>query len=87
VKLRVEIPHFRAMCRDGQPWAITMEGLEGFRAAWMSGSPFWSGIDVWGQPLDVKLADIVAVVVMTEESIALGVEEEEEKKRREVISA
>lgn len=74
------------MCRDGQPWAITMEGLAGFRAAWMAGHAFWSGVDIWGQPIDVKLADIVAVVVLTEESQSLGEEEEEEKKRREVVA-
>lgn len=87
MKLRVELPHFRAICRDGTPWALTMDGLTGFRGAWMSGSPFWSGVDIWGQSIDVKLADIVAVVVLTEESQSLGDEEADEIKRREVISS
>lgn len=75
------------MCRDGRPWALPLDALASFRAAWMAGSPFWSGVDIWGQSLDVKLADIVAVVVMTKESIATGDEEDEERKRREVISS
>lgn len=74
------------MCRDGSSWALVMEGLAAFRAAWMAGHAFWSGVDVWGQPIDVKLADIVAVVVLTEEAQLLGDEEEEEKKRREVVA-
>ena len=53
----------------------------------MAGHAFWSGVDIWGQPIDVKLADIVAVVVLTAESQLLGAEEDEEQKRREIISS
>ena len=87
MKLRTELPPFRAQCRDGAPWACAIDGLASFRSAWMAGHAFWSGTDIWGQPIDVKLADIVAVVVLTEESLALGDEEKEEERRREVISS
>ena len=86
MKLRTELPHFRAQCRDGAPWACAIEGLASFRSAWTAGHAFWSGTDIWGQPIDVKLADIVAVVVLTEESQLLGAEEDEEQKRREVVA-
>jgi len=87
MKLRSELPHFRAQCKDGSPWALPLNLLESFRHEWMAGRAFWSGVDVWGQPIDVKLSDVVAVVVFTEESQALGDEEDEEKKRRALVES
>lgn len=83
-RLRIEQPHFRAMCRDGSAWALRMGQVDSFRDAWQAGRPFWSGFDVWDQPMDIKLADIVAVIVHTEASQLLGEEEAEEHRRREL---
>lgn len=85
-RLRCELPHVQAHCRDGSTWGIRLDNLEGLRSAWMAGMAFWSGIDVWDQPVDIKLADITAVRVITEEGLAITTEENEERKRRELTA-
>lgn len=85
-RLRLEQPHFTAMCRDGSAWALLLDNVASFRDAWMAGRPFWSGPNVWGEITDIKLADITGVTVRTDESLALRDEEREEEKRREITS-
>lgn len=86
LRLRREMPHFRAMCRDGQAWALSMDGFESCCEAWMAGKPFWSGMTIWGEAIDIKLADVVGITFWTEETIALVEEEAAEVKRRELTS-
>lgn len=85
-RLPLERPHFSAVCRDGSAWALSLGNLESFRDAWMAGRAFWTGMNVWGEATDIKLADITGVTVRTEESLALRDEENEEIKRREITS-
>lgn len=86
IRLRLEQPHFTAMCRDGSAWALALKNVTHFRDAWMGGRAFWSGPNVWGETTDIKLADITGVTVRTEESLALRDEEGEEERRREITS-
>lgn len=83
--LRREMPHFRAVTRDDTPWGLPDESYEEFLAAWMRGEAFWRGIDLWDQPITIKLATIVAVVRKTEHSLALGDAEEQEERQRALL--
>ena len=77
-------PHFRTMCRDGTPWALPLSGTElpqrvdGGQAVLVCIRPLRP------QPIDVNWPFIVAVVILTAESQALG-EEGRRKKRRDLV--
>lgn len=83
--LMEERPHFRVFCRDRTSYLLRLDERESFTRAWHSGAPFWQGTDVWGQALDIKLADIVGTCVKTEASLALIAEEDAEGDRRKLL--
>ena len=86
MRLRLEAPHFKAHDRDGSSWALDLIGLTRFRDAWSSGAAFWYGDNVWGEETVIKLATVVGLTILTEESLALREEEDEELKRRELTA-
>lgn len=84
-ELRDEAPHVGAYCKDGTVWLIAFGEYAGLHDAWSCGRAFWSGVDVYGQELDVKLADVVGIVRRTRESIALRQSEDAERRRRKMV--
>ena len=82
--LRAEMPHFRAMCRDGSCWMLAVHERARFRADWMAGKPFFTGIDAFDAEVDVKLADITGLSLWTAARIALDADENTERKSREM---
>ncbi len=83
--LTVELPHVRAICKDGGFYAFPVEQHVPLLAAWQGGQAFYSGLDAWGEPLCVKLADVVCVMRRTAEGLALVADEDRERKRRETF--
>jgi hypothetical protein len=86
MQLRLEMPHFKAHCRDGSSYALHLIGLANFKYAWNTGSAFWTGTNAWGEETQIKLADITGLTTFTEESLALRAEEDEEEKRRAITA-
>lgn len=87
MKLREEMPHVRAMCRDGSAWMLAEEERERFLAEWQMGRAFWTGMDIYDNIVVIKLADIVGVSLWDEHRLAIAVEERAELKRRELTDA
>lgn len=85
MKLQTELPHFRIFAKDGS-YCLPLEQADDFLAAWTAGKAFWSGIDVWGQPLWIKLADIVGACTKTADALALLADEDAEEKRRKLLA-
>lgn len=83
MKLRAELPHFRAMCRDGSAWFLDLAGLDSFKASWMHGTlPFWSGVDAYGAAVVVKLGDITGLAVWDTARLSVDDDEAAELKAR-----
>lgn len=82
--LRAELPHFRALCRDGSSWLLPLEVEEEFAVAWMGGRTFWTGTCAYGSFVRVKLGDITGTSRWDEARIVLWRDECEEERRREL---
>ena len=83
--LRVEQPHFLATCKDGTIWRLPSGAWSEFHDTWTEGRSFWSGLDLWDQPVTIKLGDITGMIGKTAESLALFEAEATEEKARAVI--
>lgn len=86
MKLRSELPHVAAICRDGSSWLLPIESLETFETAWTNGRAFWSGTNYRGARVTIKLADITGTVENTAEIIAHLEAEKEEEQRRKLLA-
>jgi len=84
MKLRAEMPHFRAMCRDGSRWHLAFDEHQSFEAAWTQGKSFWYGLDAYDARVVVKLADVTGMALWDEARLALWDEEDAELKSREL---
>lgn len=68
---RHEIGQMRVWCRgDGASWTLHPDGYDGLRSAWMRGESFWTGADLYGAMVTVKLGEVVAVGRCSPESVA-----------------
>lgn len=71
---------------DGSAFLLHAECYEALLAAWDGNERRFAGRDLYGDPLTVKVADIVAVGLATPEGIAIAKADEEEQKQREALS-
>jgi hypothetical protein len=83
--LQREGPHFLGVSRDGSSWMLRAQDAAWFRGEWMRGAAFWQGVDLWEQPVTVKLADVVGMIEKSAESIAWRNQEAEEERARSVV--
>lgn len=83
--LRREQPHFCAICKDSSSWLLKPESWDDFAAHWMAGKAFWSGHDIWDQPVVIKLGDVTGMVGKTAEALELCAHEDAEAKQRDLI--
>jgi hypothetical protein len=83
--LRAEGPHGRLYDKDGSCFLIDRAQLADVEQAWMAGRAFWSGPDLYGQRLTLKLGSIVAVLDRTAAAIEVFEEEEEEERLRALV--
>lgn len=83
--LRLESPHLRATCKDGSAWVLPADARERLRDAWMKGRAFWTGVDLWGATVDIKLGDVTGIQLRTADVIALHAEETEVERVRAMV--
>ena len=83
--LRIESPHLRAFCKDSTTWFLPTHERASFEGAWTTGKAFWWGVDLWDQPIVVKLADVVGLIVKTADALALIAAEAVEVRQRGVM--
>lgn len=85
MKLRSESPHFSAIEKNGNWWALADEQLSNFRSAWMGGVAFWAGNNIWDEEVTIRLTNVVGIVVHTTDSLALREAEKVEEKSRGML--
>lgn len=86
MRLRADDPHLRVLCKDSASWYLPVEAEESFKHAWMNGKSFWDGVSLWGDPVIIRLGDIVGFCHKTADGIALQEAEHEEERRRKVLT-
>jgi hypothetical protein len=55
---------------DDAPWAIRVEDYAALVVAWKAGATFFDALDIYGDPLTIKLAAVVIIGLSTPEGIA-----------------
>jgi len=71
---------------DGSAFLFHPDCYAGVLAAWDGNERRFSGRDIYGDLLTVKVADIVCVSLATPEVLALAKQDEAEQKQREALS-
>jgi len=72
---RREIGDAVAWTKSGDAYCIPAEDYQRLKAEWMEGKAFYEGRSFQGDPLTLKLAEIVSVQLFTPEHIAANFEE------------
>lgn len=85
MRLRVEEPHVKVITRDSCAWVLGIESHESFATDWMAGRAFWRGVDAFGTPVVIKLADIVGIALWDEDRIAYAMAESAEERHRDLL--
>ena len=85
MRLVLERPHVKALCRDSTAWILPTAVWTEVRAAWMAGRAFWEGEDAWGAVVVIKLADVVGLAFWDDTRIAVAEDEGAEERRRELL--
>jgi hypothetical protein len=69
-----------AWTKGGSAYCIPPEDFSRLKTEWMSGRAFYEGRAFQGDPLTLKLGEIVSIQLFTPEGIAAGFEEEQADK-------
>lgn len=85
MRLRADNPHLRVLCKDSASWYLPVEAAESFKGAWMGGKAFWEGVSLWGDPIIIKLGDIVGFCHKTADGMAILEAEEVEERQRKML--
>jgi hypothetical protein len=83
--LRAEGPHARLYDKDGGCFLVDRAQVPDVQEAWMMGRAFWSGPDLYGQTLTIKLGSLVAILDRDESALEVLEEEAEEERLRALV--
>jgi hypothetical protein len=72
---------------DGQPYSLPLTEYGPLKAAWMAGKAFYEGHGFYGQPMTLRLGDIVALEEASPEVLALGRADRAAEKREDAIDS
>lgn len=86
MQLRDEGPHLRLILNDGSWLGFPLSERDSVLAAWQGREAFWSGVDLWGERIHVKLAIVTNICERSQAVLDLIAAEAAERKQRELIS-
>lgn len=83
MSLALEQPHVRVYCKGGTFWALPSHAAASVHSAIDRKEKWWSGFDVWQQPVRILVKTITGTIGKTTESMAILKAEDDEEKERE----